>query len=75
MRQLQWVCLFHEFLTHDEPAKLLALLDPLEMSIIERMQELKHSDNGHAEKIAIRDAVNKILKIKTEKLGFPPILH
>ena len=71
--QSYWVSLYHDFLTQNDPAKLHALLAPLEDAIIERMQELRSSDNGHAERIAIKNALGRILVIKTTKLGCPPL--
>jgi hypothetical protein len=62
-----------DFLAETEPAKLKDCLAPLELSILERLQELDGTADGHEERLPIRIATHKLLEIKTTKLGFPPI--
>ena len=42
-----------------------------ETAILERMQELRDSQEANSEMTAIRDALNGLLAIKNEKLNFP----
>ena len=74
MQQHYWAFLYNDFLLQTEPAKLQARLGPLEGAIFERWQELNGSAaNSHAERLVINEASRKILQVKVEKLGFPPI--
>ena len=52
-----------------------ARLGSLESALSERLQELDGTiTEYHAEKIAIKEACQKLLQVKIEKLGFPPVL-
>jgi hypothetical protein len=68
-----WAFLFPDLVIQTEPAKLRARLEPLEAAIYERMQELNNTPNSDPERRAIDAACNKILEIKTSKLGFSPV--
>jgi hypothetical protein len=67
-----WVFLYHDFITHEDAAALQPRLASLEEAI-SHLQELNGSDDGHAERLAIKSPIEKLLIIKTTKLGFPAI--
>ena len=50
-------------------------LEQLESAIFERRQELEgmHESYSHTERLALEAAWQKVLEIKTNKLGFPPV--
>jgi hypothetical protein len=68
-----WAFLFADFVMQTEPSKLKARLETLEAAIYERMQELTNTPNTDPERRAIDAACNKIIEIKTGRLGFPPV--
>jgi hypothetical protein len=70
--QPYWAFLFQDFISDSDPVKLNTRLGPLEGAIFERLQELSVADDGHEERVAIQMASDKLLEIKTQKLGFPP---
>jgi hypothetical protein len=72
-QQPYWAFLYNDFTLQTEPAKLHARLELLEGAIFERFQELDGTMDSHAEKLALKEACRKILQVKVEKLGFPPI--
>ena len=73
-RQPYWVFLYNDFVLETEPIKLHARLGSLEGAIVERLQELDGSvTDSHAERLAIKEVCRKLLQIKIEKLGFPPL--
>jgi hypothetical protein len=71
--QPYWEFLFHDFVMQTDPAKIKARLDPLEAAIHQRMQELASTPDSDTERRAIDAACNKLLEIKTQKIGYPPI--
>ena len=71
--QPKWIDLYEDFLAETEPVKLRERLAPLELSFLERLQELDGTADGHQERLAIKMATDKLLEIKTTKLGFPPL--
>ena len=68
-----WVFLYNDFVLQTEAGGLQARLGPVEEAILERLDELAGNSDSHAETIAIQEACRKILQLKTEKLGFPPV--
>jgi len=73
-RQPYWVFLYNDFVLEADPLKLNARLGSLEDAIVERLQELDGSiTDSHAERLAIKEVCRKLLQIKIEKLGFPPL--
>jgi hypothetical protein len=72
-QQLYWVFLYNDFVLETDPIKLHARLGSLEDAIFERLRELAGALNSYAEKIAIKEACRRILQVKIEKLGFPPV--
>jgi hypothetical protein len=74
-RQPYWVFLYNDFVLETDPLKLNARLGSLEGAIVERLQELDGSiTDSHAERVGIKEACRKLLQVKIEKLGFPPVL-
>jgi hypothetical protein len=67
-----WAFLFDDFINQTEITKLKARLEPLEVAIYERTQELSSTPESD-ELRSIHSACKKILEIKTHQLGFPPI--
>ena len=71
--QPYWAFLYNDFTLQTQPTKLQARLGPLEDAIVERLQHLDGAANSHAEKLAIQEACRRLLQVKIEKLGFPPL--
>jgi hypothetical protein len=71
--QPYWVFLYGAFLQQTEPQKLKERLEQLEDAMWERLQELEREPSPYVERAAIQAASNKLLGMKTDKLGFPPI--
>jgi hypothetical protein len=71
--QPYWAFLYGAFLTQTDPAKLNALLEPLEAAIVERIQELADVPEVQNERLALQTATRRLLKIKTTRLDFPPV--
>jgi hypothetical protein len=69
-----WLVLYEEFIAQTESTELSARLEPLEIAIFERLRELEGIAGGHEERLAIKIASDKLLEVKTTRLGFPPIL-
>ena len=61
------------FLTQTDPAKMKAMLEPLEAAIVERIQELADVPELQKERLALQSATRRLLKIKTTRLDFPPV--
>ena len=72
-KQPRWIDLYEDFLAETNAEKLRTCLAPLELSILERLQHLNGTPAAHEELLAIRMATDKLLEIKTTKLGFPPL--
>lgn len=75
IRQPYWSFLYGEFVKQNDPAKMRIRLEQLESAIFERQQELDGMPESysHTERLAIEAACRKLLEIKTNVLGFPPI--
>jgi len=72
-QQPYWAFLYGAFLTQTDPAKLKALLEPLEAAMVERMQELADVPEVQKERPALQTATRRLLKIKITRLDFPPV--
>ncbi len=72
-QQPYWAFLYGDFLTQTDPAKLKALLEPLEAAIVERIRELADVPEVQKERLALQTATRRLLKIKTTRLDFPPV--
>jgi hypothetical protein len=68
-----WVFLYNDFVLQTEAGGLQDRLGLVEEAILERLNELAGNTDSHAEKIALGEACRKILQLKNEKLGFPPV--
>lgn len=68
-----WVLLFNDFVAETDPAKLQERLGIVEEAICFRLQALDGTPNGQNERIALKMAADKLLEIKTTKLGFPSV--
>jgi hypothetical protein len=66
-----WQKLLQQLLAETDKAKLKETADELEAALFVRSQALQSSPDGHAERKAIQDATNVLLKARAEKLGFP----
>jgi hypothetical protein len=73
LHRLSWDLLYRDFISQSDPNKVRAQLEALEAAIFERLCELDNSQTSQAERAAIRQACDRILEIKTKKLGFPAI--
>jgi hypothetical protein len=71
-QQPYWAFLYDAFLTQTDPAKLKALLEPLEAAIVERIRELADVPEVQKERLALQTATRRLLEIKMTRLGFPP---
>ena len=71
--QPYWAFLYNDFILQTQPTRLQARLGPLEDAIVERLRHLDGTANSHAEKLAIQEAYRRLLQMKIEKLGFPPL--
>jgi hypothetical protein len=67
-----WLLLFYDFIAETEPARLQARLDTLEEALVLRWRE---SDPvaDFKERLALQTATDRLLEIKIDKLGFPPL--
>jgi hypothetical protein len=72
-KQPNWAVLFNDFISQTDRDKLKARLEPLEVAIYKRSRELANEPEAQAEQLAIQTASERLLEIKTTKLGFPPV--
>jgi hypothetical protein len=68
-----WVFLYNDFVLQTEPNKMRVRLETLELALADRMIELKGSKDYQAETLAIKEASRRLLQLKVEKLGIPPV--
>jgi hypothetical protein len=68
-----WAFLFNDFISQTDRDKLRERLEPLELELYKRSRELANENEAQAERLAIQTACEKLLEIKTQKLGFPPV--
>ena len=75
MQQPYWSFLYSQFVKQTDPAKMSTHLEQLESAIFARRQELEGMPESysHSERLALEAAWKKLLEIKTNKLGFPPV--
>jgi hypothetical protein len=71
LRYPQWEKAYRDALKESDPQKLLEKVMATETAILERLQELGDSPDAASERLTIRDALNGLLAIKSEKLNFP----
>jgi hypothetical protein len=65
-----WAYLYRNFVSQTDLTRMKECLGPLEDGIAARLQELGDRVDCQYERVAIQGAVNKILEIKTARLGF-----
>ena len=68
-----WVLLFNDFIAETEAAEMQKRLATVEEAIFFRLQELERTATGENERVALKMAADKLLEIKINKLGFPPL--
>ena len=68
-----WIELYEDFVSEIEPTKLKAQLEALETAIFNRLLQLRDTPEDRYEVRAIKMAADKLLEIKTQKLGSPPL--
>ena len=73
MAQPSWQALLRDAQAESDPVKLIEKLCNVEEGIFLRSQELNFSSDGRDEEEAIRKALAELLRIRTEKLGWPAI--
>ena len=75
MKQPYWAFLYSQFLKQTDTAKMKAGLEQLESAMFERLRELADMPESysHKERRAIEAAGQKLLEIKTTRLGFRPV--
>jgi hypothetical protein len=67
----EWQKPYEAAVKEDDLQNLTKLIDEAESAIFERMLALSSSPDGHQELQAVRDACQRLLDIKTEKLKWP----
>jgi hypothetical protein len=68
-----WEELYRAALVENDHEKLTGLVGAVESAIVRRRQELTNIEDNDKECEAMVAAAEDILKIKTEKLGWPPV--
>jgi hypothetical protein len=71
--RLSWAELYQAALVENDREKLTGLVGAVESAIVRRRQELTSVEENDKECEAMVAAAENILKIKTEKLGWPPV--
>ena len=73
IQQPYWAFLYSQFLKQTDTANMKGCLSQLEFAICERRKELTGlpESYSHKERLAIEAAREKLLEIKTTRLGFP----
>jgi hypothetical protein len=67
----QWKNLLEEMLAETDKAKIELKAQELENAIFMRSQEIHMWGATEVERESIKDATNKLLRVKVEKLGYP----
>jgi hypothetical protein len=65
-----WQEVFEQF-TAADPKTLAERMHEVEALLSSRLQALVHSTDGHLEKQALRESIQKLERIQIEKLGYP----
>lgn len=66
-----WKRLLDEVMVETDKQKLEALAQQLETALFLRSQELEANGSTDVERKAVKVAIDKLLRVKVEKLGFP----
>jgi hypothetical protein len=67
----EWSPKYREALLEVDPKKLFERVAEAEMAIFGRLQQLSGTQDGHAERDAIEDALRALRVIKRDMLNFP----
>jgi hypothetical protein len=67
----EWSLKYREALLEVDPKKLFERVAEAEMAIFGRLQQLSGTQDGHAERDAIEDALRALRVIKRDRLNFP----
>jgi hypothetical protein len=68
-----WKSLYQRALQEDDPEKLTHIVLELEDWIFQRGLELSDSTDDENERATLRQVASELLKMKTDKLGWPGI--
>jgi hypothetical protein len=66
-----WQPEYHAVLFGTDPEKRRENLYVAEIAIINRLQALRSSDDGHIERAAIADAIRNLRRLQVEVMGYP----
>jgi hypothetical protein len=69
-----WTAAYERAQNETDPTKLQDVVMAAEEAMVQRRMELSRDEVGaEAELVALRSAATELLKIKTDKLGWPSI--
>jgi hypothetical protein len=71
LRYSEWSLKYREVRLEADPKKLAQRVTEAETAIFGRLQQLSRSQDGHAERRAIEDAIRALRVIKRDRLNFP----
>jgi hypothetical protein len=66
-----WRELYSAAVMEPNPSHLATLLDDAEAALFRRLQVLSQNPDGRLERREINEALNKILRLRMQKLGWP----
>lgn len=66
-----WKRLLDEVMAETDKAKLRQKADELETVLFQRGQQLQSDGGTEVERQSLTDAIQKLLQVRVEKLGFP----
>lgn len=72
---MPWQDLYHSCISETDPEKLQELVFELEDAIFLRLRELSTEPHLSDESLALKQAAQTLLELKTEKLGWPDPQH
>jgi hypothetical protein len=68
-----WKELYERALGETDKQKLGELVLSAEAAIYRRYQDLQSSSNHHEERRTLKEAADRLLKVKVDELGWPPV--
>ena len=71
LHYLEWRRPYRTALLEPDPKKLAQRVAEAETAIFGRLQQLSRTQDGHAEREAIEDAIRALRVIKRDRLNFP----
>jgi hypothetical protein len=75
LRDPEWSLKYREARLEADPKKLAERVAEAETAIFGRLQQLSRTQDGHAERQAIEDAIRALRVIKRDRLNFPDWDH